>query len=433
MRPIRCIAGLVAIILLAACGDEGPAAIDELVPEDMIITRELTLDAATFLAADTTISGFTRPDQTGYLVVGAEPDDGFQASGLIRFNQPTMRLNYVDTAGVGAVDTVPTIIGGVLTLVIDSVQSRLPTEYELEVYRVNESWDAATATWALRADTAGAAVPWTEPGARGGEEAGSTLAAVGTDTIQIDVDSATMATWVEDEDAERTLRISSSTAGLRVQIAEANLEAQYRPSPRPDTVVAVNVTKSAASFIYTPETTSDDRLLVGGSPTWRTFFELDSGLDTLTVPHPDDPDGRRLRLRDATINYAALELSPAGVSPSVAPVDSILLEMRPVFGVDELPLSRAPLGDPLGPLIILDADDFDEDEERTPVEAALTTLISALVGASETNAEPPRTIALVGLREPGPFGIAAFEDASAGGSAPRLRIIYSVTSEEVLR
>lgn len=434
MRPLRCITGFIAVVLLSGCGEEGPVALDELVPEDMIYTREIVLDASTFLDVDTTIGGFSTPSRTGYLIVGHEPDDEFDAHGLLRFERPARQVQYTDTEGATQTDSVPTVIGGELLLVVDTLQSRTPETYELALHRVSEAWDAATATWDLRVDSAGVSEPWEHPGAEGGGSAGAKTVSAGTDSILVSVDSATMAEWTETGAIERSLRISSPTPGLRVQIEQAQLTARYRPEPRPDTIVEATVTTDAATFIFTPDVESDDRLLVGGVPAWRTFFEFNAQLDTLRVPCPDDPDECTLRLRDASINYAALLLQPVTVSAGHAPADTIALEMRPVFGADRLPLSRAPLGDRLGAFILIGPESFVDGTEQDPVEAPITPLFAALLSSTATNAiGPARAVALVESGEPGPFGLAALGNTSAEDAAPRLRIIYSVTHEALLR
>lgn len=434
MRPIRIAGGLALSVLLIACGDEGPVALDELVADDLIETFELVLDASEFLAADTSIVGFGVPGRSGFLAVAAEDDEdgSLDVHGLLRFPRPPTQISYVDSTGTSRTDSSATPIGGELTLVLDTLQTRADGPFQIALNRVREAWDPLTATWELRIDSAGVREAWAEPGAMGGELIGVGAASASTDSVRIPIDSVTAAQW-STGGAERSVVISIPTRGARVQIHGARLALDYRPEARPDTIVTHTIQDERATFIFTPEPSTEHRLLAGGTPAWRAFVRLQEKLDTVTVPCPAGGAGCELRLGDVEISYAALLLQPVAASPGYTPADTIRLEMRPVFGLDQLPLNRAPLGDAIGGQIRVAPDAFGPDGRA--VEIPVTNLIRVMAISPEARPtgvpEPPSTLAVLGSPESAQFGVATFGDMTAGTAAPRLRIIFSVIREAV--
>ena len=79
---------LAAALTLGACGDEGPVGIESLVPEDLIQTFEVVLDAARFLTVDTTIGDFVDLDDLDYLLVAEDFGGALDAHSLMRFQVP---------------------------------------------------------------------------------------------------------------------------------------------------------------------------------------------------------------------------------------------------------------------------------------------------------------------------------------------------------
>lgn len=434
MRPIRIAGGLALSALLIACGDEGPVALDELVSEDLIETFELVLDASDFLVADTSISGFVLPNRSRYLVVAAEDgeDGSLDVHGLLRFERPPTKITYVDSTGTTRTDSSVTPFGGELKLSLDTIHTRADGPFDIALNRVREAWDPATATWELRIDSAGVREAWAEPGAMGGELIGLGKASAKADTVRIPIDSVTAAQMVT-SGAGRSVVLSIPTRGASVLINGAWLSLDYRPAARPDTVVTLSVRDTLATFIATPPPSTENRLLVGGAPAWRAFINLRERLDTLSVPCPGGEDGCGLRLDDVEISYAALLLQPVAASTGYAPADTVRFNVRPVFGLDQLPLNRAPLGDSIGAQIRVAPSAFGPDGRA--VEIPVTFLISALATSPDSRPanmpEPPTTLAVLGSPEAAQFGLAAFGDRTAGPAAPRLRIIFSVIREAV--
>src|SRR5690606_7568939 len=67
LKRLTCL-GLAAGVI-AACADEDPVGIDDLVPDDAVRTYEVVLDAPAFLAATSSATGFVRPAVSGFAVV----------------------------------------------------------------------------------------------------------------------------------------------------------------------------------------------------------------------------------------------------------------------------------------------------------------------------------------------------------------------------
>jgi hypothetical protein len=410
----------VVLLLLAACDQEtATEAGAGLLPPGAIRTFEVVLEPERYLVFDSAFGLFTDPRDAPFVVVAREFEGVLNSNALLRFSIPEV-ITVTDTAGVVQLDTVPNYFAGTVQMQVDT--TLLPAqEVQLALYRTAEDWDVS-ATWTLRVDTAGAALPWTTPGGTRGELVSRITVASGSDSIAFPVDSATIAHWREIADGTRGALIVAETPGVRLRTTIPTLHLQGRPSVRPDTVVTTIAAAPLHTWLFEPEQPTmvgDPR--VGGTPAWRTVFQLRDRLDTLSFACPDVPNCR-VPLGQAHINYAGMQLQPAIVPSGFRPEAPVSIAAYLMLPTPLVPLHRSPLGDlagfvsapatsfvaPLGPLLEIQLTDLIRLASLQPQVRGTTFL--------------PTHFALV-PGEPRTFGFAAFE------SMPPLRLVISIARE----
>ena len=158
MGWIRAVVGgaVAAALVAAACGDEDPTGVGgPLLPGGVVRTFQVVLGPEAFLAGDTTLGGFTRPAESGYMVVAEDFGGTFDAHALARFDRPPRSVSYRDTAGATRQDTLPRFTGGVVVMRVDTARSAAAGPVRLRLHRIAEPWDPATATWTARVDSVG--------------------------------------------------------------------------------------------------------------------------------------------------------------------------------------------------------------------------------------------------------------------------------------
>lgn len=412
-----CAAGLV--LASASCDNQIPTASGgDLFPGGLRpVTVELMLNAEQFLVADTAFDGFTRAFEAGYLLVAnrfgaAAPGPALQAHSLIRFTRFPDSVTFAQ-GGVQRSDTSFTYASAQLVLSRDTAQSRAAEAVTLRVYALEQAWDAATATWFLAADTAGARVPWRQPG--------GTLGDLLAETTLLPGDSLTRdsVVWQLDSVAVNRLvrrgfpgiAITATGGPSRVQLRTPRLRALVRPAARPDTAVSVSVLTSTSTFVFTPEPPRQPgTLTVGGISGARTVFLLQVPRE---VPGCSTAGGQTcaaVRLRDVALNQAALVLDPVAVPLAFRPFAPVELSLRrvlePELGV------QAPLGG------LLASDSIPAERFAAggaPVELELTRFVQS--AAADT---VPTTLALLLEPEGRTFGVAQFR------RQPRLRLVYTL-------
>lgn len=434
--------------LLAGCADEDPTSVGgSLIPGGAVQTLEFVLEADEFLVRDTAFLGLIEPADAGFVVVARDYGDALDANMLLRFPPPPATVEFSDTAGTTQSDSVASFPGASLELRVDTVASVGPGPVELELYAVDEAWDRASATWTLRVDSGAVEEPWEQAGGTRGALLSSTVWSPGDTLVSIPIDSATVALWQENDDEdgdalERGGLLVATTPGARLRAStDARIRFRARPEPRPDTIVTSSLDITAATFVFQPALDPTPMLRAGGTPSWRSVLEFRDGLDTLTVScAAEAPEPCAVRLRDATLNFAALEFEPAAVPAAFAPEDSLWLEVRPMVKTDLAPLSRAPLSTYPGgvsPRISIERGRFAEPggaAER--IELPITAFIEQLiVERDEDDASPLSALTILspaetpGLQATGTFGFGAFASSAAGAAGPRLRIIVSVPTQ----
>ncbi|MFO7259659.1 MAG: hypothetical protein DIU52_000790 [bacterium] len=427
-------AGMVAL----ACADEDPTGVGgPLVPGGAVRTFEIVLEAEDFLVSDTALGGFVTQGQLLYRVL-ASGYEGMTAHAVGRFAPAPASVTYVDASGATRTDTLPSYIGGRVVLRLDTLRSVAPGPVRLELHRVGEEWDPASASWTLRVDSGGVQLPWAQPGGTSAALVDTaTWDPAGHDSVSFRVDSLTVALWSDTLDATRGAFIRVATPGARLRSPSLILRLDLRPTAtNPDTVITTTVGTLGGTFFFDPNPPPGSMLRVGGMPSWRSYFHVQR-LDTLVVPCPGEPpeSGCVVRLNEATINYAALVLQPDSTPGGLLPDDSLRIEARTVLTVPGVPLARSPLGSRgsayLAPALAPET--FRPGASPGAVEVPLTAFVATLAaGRTEAQGEPPRWFVLYPVVESGLFGFGTF--GGLGSPAPpRLRMIVTVATDAEVR
>lgn len=420
--------GLGALGALGGCGDEDPTSVGSGLLGPGVRTFEVFLEGSEFLASDTTYDSLGSLNRAGFWLVADDFAGELDASTLFAVDRP-YRVTYQDS-GVTQTDSVVAIVGGTLTLVVDTLAST-PGPVTLELYELVESWDRLTTSWELRSDTAGTAEPWTTPGGTVGTRLAEAVWVSG-DTLRIPLDSQTVAVWHDTIAAQRGGVVRSTTPGSRLVLQTALFSFDVVPEEAMDTVVQGGSAPERVTIV-TPEPSpaTADELRVGGLPAWRSLLQFQPMADTRVSCGPDAAAGCTVALRDVTINLATVVLEPLPVAGR-RPERPVWLENRGVLpGPPSVPLTRSPLSGLLGatrdslPVALFEGTAADLD----PIQLPATNFMRRLVNPPEDQ-EPWLWMALTVYNEFTMFGYASFGSLSSDW-APRLRLVISVPEEEL--
>jgi hypothetical protein len=345
-----------------------------------------------------------------------------------RFEIPTA-VAITDTLGVIQTDSTPHFVGGRFVVRIDTLRSTMPASAEFRLDRIEEDWDPATVTWAIRVDSGGVQLPWSQPGGYGGTPIATVeWSAEGTDSLVIPVDSQTIAAWSDTTTNARGAVLSLLTQNTRVRIADMLLRLDAKSPLNPDSLFTSTVRASRPTFVFQPDLpASSSSPMASGSPGWRTFFRLRDDLRSLSVPCPLF-DGCMVRLDQTAITSADLLLEPADAPLGFTPQDSMLFETVAVYATDVIPLSRSPLGATVGVTPHqISPDIFRNVVNPTDVPIPIGAFIAGLASADSANAPPSPYLALLPYVEGADFGVVAFR------KNPRLRLVLTIATELHLR
>jgi hypothetical protein len=419
------------VALVAACGDEGPIGVGSDLMGPGVRTYEVTLDPAEFLMADTTFDGIGTLNDALFRMVAHAFDDDLEARTLFSVARPTT-VNYTPSEGSAVTDTIQSIVGGVVTVVVDTVASS-PGPVDLEIVRVTEEWDAPSATWDVRIDTAGVTETWATPGGSPGAVLGGATWTSG-DTLLITLDSAAVAVWDDTLAARLGGMVRSATPGSRLFFESIAFHFEVVPVTT-DTIVPAGGLRNS-KIVLTPEDAAPaaGELRVGGLPAWRSLLRFQPLADVLIPCGPGAPPTCTLPLGTVTVNQAALLLTPLPVGSRRVEGPS-RIEGRGVFEGPGVPLTRSPLTPPLGLASdTLDAALFVAPEPDAPaVSLPITSYVRFhLDPPDEDEPPPPQWLALTAVGERVRFGYAAF-GGLASDRPPRLRLVVSVRDEDLIR
>jgi hypothetical protein len=410
---------LLLLPLLAACGEETPTGVGAgLLPSETIRTFEVLLEPERFLVWDTTFGKYTEPQDAEFLVVARDFDDALDARGLARFHIPQV-VQVLDSLGVLRQDSAPAYVGGTLRMVLDSVRST-EQPVQLGLYRTAQEWHPS-ATWTHSVDTLGTRIAWTQAGGTRSERVDTATYEVGSDTLVFQLDAATATEWADTLFAGRGALVVMETSGGRVFAGVPWLEVQVRSSMNPDTTYVVDAALAGKTFIFSPEQPAIAQdLRVGGTPGWRSMFRFRERLDTLSVACPGVPNCS-IRLGDATINHAALQLQPSQTPSGMGPEEDLSVGAYLVLPSAQVPLARSPLGDAISAVPVPRTSFMAPDSPV--VEVGITEFMQAnALPPTDDATFTPRHLALVQFQQR-TFGFGSF------ASLPRLRLILSIATE----
>lgn len=417
------------VALVAACGDEGPIGVGSDLLGPGVRTYEVTLDPAEYLLADTTYDRIGTLNDALFRMVAHEFDDDLEARTLFSIARP-VTVNYTPSEGSAITDTIQSIVGGVVTVVVDTVASS-PGPVDLEIVRVTEEWEAPAATWDVRMDTAGVTETWTTPGGSPGAVMGGATWTSG-DTLVITLDSAAVAVWDDTLAARLGGMIRSATPGSRLFFESMTFQFEVVPVTT-DTVVPAGGLRNS-KIILAPEDAPPAAgvLRVGGLPAWRSLLRFQPMADVVIPCGPGRPPTCTLPLGTVTINQAALLLTPLPVG-SRRLEGPARIEGRGVLEGPGVPLTRSPLTPPVGPASdSLAAAMFVAPEPDAPaISLAITSYVRLHLNPPSDD-EPPQWLALTAVGERVRFGYAAF-GGLASDRPPRLRLVVSVRDEDLIR
>ncbi len=428
---------LAAGLWVLACGRETPTDTGgPLLPSDAVTTFEVLLDAPQYLTSDTAFSGFDFVSDAAFTVIANQYGNTVDAHAMARFEIPTL-IAAPDSSDVVRDDSTPHYVGGHILLQIDTTRSQGINPSEISVYRITEEWDPITAGWTLSVDSVAHKQSWSQPGATGGPLVGTAMwpqtmdsLGVATDSVLIPVDSETIALWSDTTTRARGVVVTMGTPGARLRTVDFALHVDARPTFRPDTVVTVTVRPTERTFIYNPQLPrAASNLRVGGVPSWRSFLRMKDGLDTLTLACPPVGSNCRVRLKDATITYAAVLLTPSVAPDGFLPEDSMRVGSSILLVSDRAPLERSPLGSAVGASrdVVLPSR-FAAPAGGPPVEVGVTDFMRQLVADTLQSGVPPSPwLALLSTLEGTDLGVAEFLPG------PRLRLVLTVAKELQLR
>lgn len=416
----RLIGSLALGLALAACGEEVPTGLgQELLPENAIRTFELILEPADFLVFDTAFSGYGVSRGGPFAILARDYEGALTTHIPARYRLPD-RIVVRDTGTVLVVDSMPTLTGAEVLLLVDTIGSDHSGTLQISAHRMGESWDPASATWIYR-DSA-AALPWTVPGGTPGVEI-TTISYTGGDTILLPIDTATLRTWADSLDDTRgvLIRIVDGTGRLRTTAPVLRVFAR---SSVADTTVLVSTTPTVRDFFVTPTLPSEaSDIRSGGLPGWRTFLRIRDDLRDRTV---SCGPGCSAPLHSFDITRAELILQPTAPPPGFRPEVAVGPTAYLGLVTPEIPLRRSLLGSAVGATVeVLEPERFVVGAE--PVAVTLTEFVRLAVADSTADEEffrPEWLVITPGAQTT--FGFAAFEPG------PRLRLVLSTAQENQL-
>ena len=415
---------------VAGCSDEMPTSTDPALIPVTVQTFEVTIPFEDFGRQFRVDGGYGSPSALSVNRIVFSGDGGLEVRPLLRFASAPSSISVFppgESQSVADSAAIPT--GGRVTVQLDTVRFSGVPPFELSAGALNQEWDHLSASWTNAVDTLGGRQPWTTPG--GGDprplEQFSWDPAEGN-ALVIELDSMTAAEWADLDNLQRGLILTSSTPGSRLRISSASLQLDLLSSINPDTTVQVTSPLTISTMLLDQTADFEDgRMLVGGAPSFRSTFRIELP-DSVSATGPicaGAPSCQVALTADrvvfAGIGFQSIPQEP----PSLAPADSLVLDLRPVLSPERLP--RSPLGVPILPQgRTVGPGQFEEGGE-TRIEIPVTRFIRDLARAAPGDAEqPPSMVSLISAAEPSGIGIASF-GAVGTPQAPVLRIILTAT------
>jgi hypothetical protein len=427
LLPVAAWIVMIAVIA-AGCADGIPTASEPgLIPIDaQTFVVELPFEA--FASEFRVDSGYGSPVDLIAAALARSDSGEDESRPLIRWGALPGALTVPQADGSTSVtDSIWTVVGGELTLRVDSARFAGGGEFQVEAHRVTEPFDPSSASWTMAVDTLGDRRSWSEPGGGEREFLGSIswLPSFG-DSLVVALDS-NMATRLGDRTSpSRGVLVRTTTDGAFLRLFDASLRLHVRPSSRPDTVLVVQPTAMETTFIHSGSPIVEPGVMAAsGAPAFRTSFRLN--LPAQVTATGTVCGAAATCLIDLTADrlvFAGLVLSTAPPTSSLyVPADTVPIELRPVLAPELLP--RAPLGAPVQAQPRRVPPSAFEGAAGTRVEVPMTRYVRDVIRGSGPGEDPiPSTLSLLSGTEPFGLGIATFAGPGMEG-APRLRLILT--------
>jgi len=423
------LAAFLGLVLLGsvACSETTPTGVDETLLPDEPVTVEVRLPWSAWGSDLAVFGGFGTTDELGLGIVAHAYGDSLEAHTLVTLQNVPTSATVRDTTGTQRTDTLLQVLGGRLIAVMDTVGSAADGPVSLEIGMLGQAWDPPTATWELAVDSLDHEEPWQEPG--GGPVSNEVTAVwerAQGDSAVFELDSAQAATWSDTSSVNQGARLVSLTEGVRLKVTNVLLQVDTRPSSNPDTTVVLVANRVQMTFVYTPSAPApDDELRAGGTPSWRSVFDVTVPGSLSEPPELCAAVKCPLAITAGQVNYAALVLRTKRTTPSFAPTDTVNLDVRPVFDRSTLPKS------PLGSSVLTTsigkrfAAELFTDQAGTEVEIPITPFVRSLLSPDTTAAlPPPHTLALLSTFEPVSIAFASFY-GPATPDGPVLKLVIT--------
>lgn len=419
-----------------ACTDDPPTATGgDLFPGSLPSTFQVVLPADSFFQQLGTFTGYSDAGDVNYQVVANRFDGVLQANTLVKLAAFPTSFSYTQ-GGTSRSDTLATLGRGSLVARVDSIASTSTGPIELQLWEVGQAWDPQTVSWTFAVDSAGGRVRWTQPGgSRAALLASATLAAgarAAGDSVVFALDSLTVQRIARA--GFPGLLLTATGAQGRVQLQAGGIQLRTGAHPRsasPDTLLPVNVSPTAATFVYDPEQPSPPAgvLQAGGIRSARSLLRVDL---PRTLPVCRGGSCTRIATREVTLNEVSLLLTPTAVPGGFRPVEPVPIALRRV-AEPELG-RRAPLGQVVNEIIAVQPNGqpiyagtrFAQGDSvmAVPITSFATNLIASdTTRLSLALISDPVTLFGGGSLS---FGAAWFT------AAPRLRIVYTLPARPAL-
>jgi hypothetical protein len=412
--------------VFAACEEQSPTSID---PDGVPVgvrTVEIEIPWSEVGARFQSFGGFGSLSRIGTSVVARDLGGLVDARTLVRFDTFPSGVAVRDSTGVLVTDTLITIRSGQLIVVADTAGTDSLTSWTFAAGVIDQEWDPRTATWDAAIDSVGLEAAWDEPGAGPVRSLGEETTVVGEsgDSIRFDLDPTTLAEWADSVDSERSARLDLVSGAERVRVFNISLRLEIGSAAAPDTTVFRVVPLIERTFVYTPAPDAPEGVVrAGGAPSWRTVLGLDIPSQVEGPAELCEVAGCPFTLTSGSLSRASLVLRSRTTSPAAfQPVDSVLLDVRPVLAPAALP--KSPLGASLVGQAALAPEAFGAAPGE-PLEIPITNFVRAILDA-EAGETPPTELAVLSVVEPLDLAFVEFDGPDDPG-APVLRLLVTVS------
>ena len=431
---------LFVVLIVAACKNEIPTALDEGLLPLKPVTLEVLLPWSQFGTGTHVVGGFGSADEVGVGTIANAFGGTLNARTLLHLVPQTSDSVIDNTIVDVAADTLTSIVGGAVLLRFDPDASTNKGPVTIAVGRTSTHWDALSANWRLAVDSLDGQEEWPEPGGGFVRPLGSgEWDPLEGDSLVIFMGLNALPTLLDTTTSEFGMRVDLETPGelVKVTFGEVRLFAVVEGIDTVITLPPVSVVDE--TFIYDPAPSPPEELRVGGIPSWRTVISMDLPPTVMGTPEACALVTCPLVLTPERINHASLVLSTRANEPGFRPTDSLLVHARALFAVEVLPKS------PVGPPIFLDSlgltagaalasAAFVPGGERK-VEVPITPLVWDLVRGTRADGGPTSpSIALLSLNcnpfvgicvEPASIAFSSFAGVGDPGE-PALHLILTV-------